>query len=72
MTNANFIEATPAHGLGIDFSSFGADFHMPGLGIMTDLIDALAGPSAENAPAAKVSKLDNTPAFSHPVPGMKM
>lgn len=72
MTAQTQIVATPAHGLDTDFSALGTEFHMPGLGMLGELMDNLSGPSNDNAPI-KVAKLDNTPSFQPtPVPGMRM
>lgn len=73
MTETAQISATPAHGLDIDFTSLGGDFHMPGLGMFADLVDSLSSPTPDNAPV-KVSKLDNVPSYqpSAAVPSMRM
>nr|WP_250807996.1 hypothetical protein [Neorhizobium tomejilense] len=70
--SAPHLSATPANGLDIDFTAFGADFHMPGLGLFGELMDSLSSPTSEAAPV-KVAKLDNVPSFQPaPVPGMRM
>jgi len=72
MTTQQQLTATPAHGLDMDFSALGTDFHMPGLGMIGELMDSLSGPSNDNAPV-KVAKHDHTPSFQPaPVPGMRM
>ena len=73
MTTNDQIVATPAHGLDMDFTSMGADFHMPGLGMFGELLDSLSGPTNDNAPV-KAAKLENTPSFAPTpsVPGMRM
>jgi hypothetical protein len=56
----------------MDFSALGTDFHMPGLGMIGELMDSLSGPSNDNTPI-KIAKHDHTPAFQPaPVPGMRM
>lgn len=66
------LSAIPANGLDIDFTAFGADFHMPGLGLFSELMDSLSTPTNDAAPV-KAAKLDNVPSFQPaPVPGMRM
>jgi hypothetical protein len=67
------IAATPAHGLGMDFSAMGGDFHIPGFGFITEFVDSLAG--QPNAPAApKVTSYEHTPSFAPgaAAPSMRM
>jgi len=72
MAQQEQIAATPAYGLDMDFSGFSAEFHMPGLGMLGDLMDSLSSPSSDNAPV-KVAKLDHVPSHQPvPVPGMRM
>jgi hypothetical protein len=72
MATQNALLATPIHGLDTDFTALGTDFHMPGLGMLGELMDSLSGPSNDNAPV-KVAKLDHVPSHQPtPVPGMRM
>lgn len=71
--SSTHMAATPAYGLDMDFTSLGGEFHMPGLGMLGELMDTLSGPQQDNAPI-KVAKLENTPSFqpAPAVPAMRM
>ena len=64
------VQAAPANGLDFNFDALGGDFHMPGFGLLTELVDSLSGPANEAAP--KAAKLDNVPSFAPSVPAMRM
>lgn len=66
------LNATPAYGMDIDFSSLGGGFHMPGMGLLGEMMDMLSSPSQDAAPA-KVEKHDHKPSYAvAAVPTMKM